>query len=89
MIARMNTQRWARVLMQLPGLIWTAAMVLCSPLSVLAQDEPKIYDARLEGYENNYTLDAGGTGLTWLLLVVLGALCIGVLFKSAKRTHLD
>ena len=48
-----------------------------------------IYDARLEGYENNVTLDAGGTGLTWLLLVVLGVLCIGVLFKSGKRTHLD
>jgi hypothetical protein len=52
-------------------------------------DEKKIYDARLEGYENNYTLDSGGTGLTWLLLVVLGAICIGVLFKSGSRTHLD
>lgn len=52
-------------------------------------DETKIYDARLEGYENSYTLDSGGTGLTWLLLVVLGAICIGVMFKSGNRSHLD
>jgi hypothetical protein len=64
--------------------------VLSSPLLALAQDEEtKIYDARLEGYGGNMTLDAGGSGLTWLLLIVLAALCLGVLFKSSGRSHLD
>ena len=69
--------------------LFAVAMVLLLPLVTFAQDASKIYDARLEGYDNNFTLDSGGTGLTWLLLVVLGALCIGVLFKNAHRTHLD
>ena len=71
---------------------WGVAVltVLSSPLVAMAQDEEsKIYDARLEGYGSNVTLDAGGSGLTWLLLVVLAALCLGVLFKTAGRSHLD
>ncbi len=71
---------------------WGVAVltVLSSPLVALAQDEEsKIYDARLEGYANNVTLDAGGSGLTWLLLVVLAVLCLGVMFKTAGRSHLD
>jgi len=71
---------------------WGVALltVLSSPLLALAQDEEtKIYDARLEGYGGNMTLDSGGSGLTWLLLIVLAALCLGVLFKSSGRSHLD
>jgi cytochrome c-type biogenesis protein CcmH/NrfF len=57
---------------------------------LLAQDaEDKIYDARLEGYGTNVTLENSSTALMWLLLVVLGAICVGVMFKNAKRTHLD
>ena len=33
--------------------------------------------------------DASGTALTWLLLVVLGGICVGVMFMNSKRTHLD
>jgi hypothetical protein len=84
MIDRMKHRLFGRLSACLVFVIVTLLM----PMLALA-DEKKIYDARLEGYENNVTLDAGGTGLTWLLLVVLGALCIGVLFKSGKRTHLD
>jgi hypothetical protein len=71
---------------------WSAALlsVLSAPAAALAQDDEKpIYDARLEGYEGSMTLDSGGTGLTWLLLMVLAALCLGVLFKNAGRSHLD
>jgi hypothetical protein len=64
--------------------------VLSAPLSVrAAEDAPEVYDARLQGYTNNMQLDAGSTALTWLLLIALGILCLGVLFKDAKRTHLD
>ena len=72
---------------------WGVAVltVLSSPLVAMALDEEStIYDARLEGYaDKSYTLDAGGSGLTWLLLVVLAALCLGVMFKTAGRSHLD
>ena len=33
--------------------------------------------------------EPGSVALTYLLLMVLGVLGIGVLFKSARRTHLD
>jgi len=71
---------------------WTAVALSLGglPARVLAQDgEKPIYDARLQGYEGNLTLDAGSNGLTWLLLIVLAALCLGVMFKSSGRTHLD
>jgi len=62
---------------------------IVSPGAALAQDEEKIYDARLEGYPGNVTLESRSTALMWLLLVVLAALCVGVMFKNARRTHLD
>jgi hypothetical protein len=70
---------------------WSVAAIslLWAPVLALAQDESKVYDARLEGYEGNLTLSGGGSGLLWLLLIVMGVLCIGVLFKSSGRTHLD
>ena len=68
----------------------TLLTLLNWPMLALAQDdETKIYDARLEGYGSNVTLDSGGSGLTWLLLIVLAALCLGVLFKTSGRSHLD
>jgi hypothetical protein len=63
--------------------------VLSTPLNVLAEDAPEVYDARLQGYAQNVQLDSGSTALTWLLLIALGVLCLGVLFKDAKRSHLD
>ena len=64
-------------------------LVLSTPLRVLADEAPEVYDARLQGYKDNVQLDSGSTALTWLLLIALGVLCLGVLFKDAKRSHLD
>ena len=70
--------------------ICAVVAVLASPLSALADDpEDKVYDARLEGYGTNLTLPSSSTALMWLLLFVLAAMCVGVMFKNAKRTHLD
>jgi hypothetical protein len=71
------------------ALMTLAIWLFSSPSSALAQDEKKVVDARLEGYPQNVTLDGGSTALTWILLLALTALCVGVLFKSANRTHLD
>jgi hypothetical protein len=68
----------------------SAGFILFTPLLALAQDEEgEKYDARLEGYGPSATLDSSATALMWLLLIVLAALCVGVMFKNARRTHLD
>ena len=68
---------------------------LMTPIMTLASsssdEEQSPVDARLLGYQTGSGAlnNAGGTALTWLLLFVLGAICVGVLFMNPKRTHLD
>jgi hypothetical protein len=65
-----------------------AAAVL--PAAALAQDEAPKNDARLEGYEARVQFESGdSTALMWLLLVFLAMVLMGVMFKNAKRSHLD
>jgi hypothetical protein len=81
----MNTMK-----QKLLTMLYALAGVLLCPAALWAQDEEsKIYDARLEGYNTNVTLENSSTALMWLLLFVLAAMCVGVMFKNAKRTHLD
>jgi hypothetical protein len=77
-----------------PGrVLATAVLILAlSPVSALAQrgqEDREFVDARYEGYANSVTLPPAGVGLTWVAMIVLGALCVGGLFKDAKRSHLD
>jgi len=69
------------------------AVTLAMPMLALADSAtPKdVVDWRLEGYgdKGNFTLDGSSTSVTWLLLVGLGIVCLGVFFKNARRTHLD
>src|SRR4051812_28437637 len=75
----------------------TVIPVLMSPAMALARqykEEKEILDGRLEGYAKNgqpfsVTVEGGSTGLTWVLLIFLAAICVSVMFKNAKRTHLD
>ncbi len=52
------------------------------------QEEGEL-DARLEGFPSKVVLEGGGNALTYLLLVALSGICVGVMFMSSKRTHLD
>jgi hypothetical protein len=76
-------------------LMWTYGLIglLVMPALALAQrrgePEEEIYDARLLGYEQRVALEDSSTALTWLLLIFLAVLALGVLFKDARRTHLD
>ena len=63
--------------------------ILFTPVMALAQEESKMYDARLEGYARGVTLEGGSTALLWLLLIVLCAIVVGVMMKNANRSHLD
>lgn len=68
------------------SLAWLAA--LAGPLAASAQEIDVPHDARLEGYPTPMLLE-GGIAMTWVLFIVLGVLCVSVLFKNAKRSHLD
>ncbi|MGD1278671.1 MAG: hypothetical protein ABR964_15775 [Tepidisphaeraceae bacterium] len=62
--------------------------VAATPLAALA-DEKQPYDGRLEGYGRSVTLDSSSGSLLWLLLIGLAIVILSVLFKNARRTHLD
>jgi hypothetical protein len=78
---------------RLYGWFCALAVVLMSPAMTLArqyQEEREIVDARLEGYDKvNVSLAPSGTALMWLLLIFLTAVTVAVMFKDAKRSHLD
>jgi hypothetical protein len=59
------------------------------PITALADDNSKSYDGRLDDYNKNVTLDNGGTALTYFVWVGLGLVGLIVMFKDAKRSHLD
>ena len=61
-----------------------------------AQDDDEVRpDARLEGFRDaegklvKAVLPESGMGGTWAVFVMMGVLCVGVMFKNGKRTHLD
>jgi hypothetical protein len=67
-------------------------VVLMSPALTFArhyEEEREIIDARLEGYQGLVSLPASGTALLWLLLLFLAGVTVAVMFKDAKRSHLD
>lgn len=75
-------------LMRWPAMLAGFWSLAATPLAALA-DEKQPYDGRLEGYGRSVTLDAGSASLLWLLLIGLAIVIMGVMFKNARRTHLD
>ena len=72
--------------------LFIGGAVALSPATALARSDDESQptgDARLEGYQGGAKLDISSTALTWLLLIVLGAACVGVMFINPKRSHLD
>jgi hypothetical protein len=60
-----------------------------TPAVALAQEEEVPRDARLEGYPTKVHLENDSPALSYIFLIFLGALALGVMFKNARRTHLD
>jgi hypothetical protein len=83
---------WKKLKMTLIGGA-AALATLLTPAASFARpnefSEKEVYDARLEVYPKNVTLDAGSTALLYFLLLVLAGLSLGVMFKNANRSHLD
>jgi hypothetical protein len=63
-------------------------VLLAAPAAAWADDAPVI-DGRMEGFKEGIMASPGSTVITWLLLVGIGIVTIGVMFMSAKRSHLD
>ena len=77
----------------LAAALLAVSFAVCTPHSSYAKpddsDPDSHYDGRVMGYDPDVELKSGGNGFSWLLVVFMGALCVGVIFKDAKRSHLD
>jgi hypothetical protein len=64
-------------------------LVFSAVSSAKGEESPEL-EARYEGYKEGVRLESpGSTAPYWLLLAGLGVVALIVLFKDAKRSHLD
>ena len=63
------------------------ATMLIAPAAALADEAQS--DARWMGYNQTVAPPPASTSLQWLALVGLGVVGLGLMFMSAKRSHLD
>jgi hypothetical protein len=74
---------------------WLACLVLGIGVMLVpvgaraADDDEERIEARIQMYPKSVTTEKGSTALTWMLLFFLAIICVSVMFKNAKRTHLD
>jgi hypothetical protein len=72
------------------SVVFVLLMLGAAPMSAMADDsKPETYDGRLDDYNRQVTLQGGSTALTYFIWVGLGVAAVIVMFKDAKRTHLD
>ena len=80
--------------------VWCAALcllvgMLAAPGGAVAQEPDPDLDARLQGYVDRkggptkVEVAKNSTATTWLMFLFFAAIGMAVLFKNAKRTHLD
>ncbi len=63
-----------------------------APSAALArqqEDDKEIFDARYESYPVEVNVKSPGSAGAYFLLALLGVLSVGVMFKDARRSHLD
>jgi hypothetical protein len=71
------------------------SLIACSTPSALATagpgkiDDDAHYDARMQGYDPDVELPSTSGGLCWFMLICFSVVCVSVIFKDAKRSHLD
>jgi hypothetical protein len=86
---KLFARRATRAVLAAALLLGPAGMMTSPALARDQEKEHEVYDARLEGYKEDVTLPLSATGLSWVLLVIFGAVALVGLFKDAKRSHLD
>ncbi len=70
-------------------LVAAVAALFYGPAFALAQEEDVKLPAQLIGYEKKVIVPDASMTLMWGVFILLAAICIAVLFKDAKRSHLD
>jgi hypothetical protein len=80
-----------RVRKTIAGMVLGLTLIAANPHAARADDEnTEHYDARVQGYTTpDVELKSSGTGGAWVMLILLGVVCVSVIFKDAKRSHLD
>jgi hypothetical protein len=79
----------------LAGFVLAVSLIACSTPSALATagagkiDDDAHYDARVQGYDPDVELPSNSGGFCWFMLICFGVVCVSVIFKDAKRSHLD
>src|SRR5215213_3434291 len=73
------------------AIVSALAIVYLMPVAAAraADEDVSPVDARLENYPTRVGVGPGGTAFAWVSCLVLAALCVGVMLKSANRAHLD
>jgi len=68
-----------------------SVVVLATPVLALAkgEEEEVTQNARYLGYRTSVLVDNRSMAVVWLILIGLIVLGLIVMFKNAKRTHLD
>jgi hypothetical protein len=66
-----------------------ALLFSIAPAAALAQDDEVKLDGKILGYPPNASLGEGSTALSWILLIALMIIVLGVMKMDAKRSHLD
>jgi hypothetical protein len=82
---RRSKRRFAALYLTVLALV---GPVLLPAGTARADDSTAKNDARLEGYARKVAID-GSTAPSYLLLTGLGIVGLAVMFKDAKRSHLD
>lgn len=81
-----------RVTARLAAAAIGVSALACGPGHALASnnsDEDEHFDARVQGYDPTAEVKGASGALQWMMLISAAVVCVGVLFKDAKRTHLD
>ncbi len=73
------------------GLLVALSVLVSSPhtASATSDEDADHYDARIQGYDPKVESMSWGSSGCWVMMVLFGAVAIGVLFKDGKRSHLD
>ena len=80
------------MLSRLKVILWVAVLtpaILGAPAVARADDSDVPVDARFQGYNAKVAPQPGSVATTWLCLIGLGVVGMGVMFINSRRSHLD
>ena len=75
------------------GAVLATSLIFAAPHTASAIpnkiDDDAHYDGRVQNFDPDVELPSSSNGMTWFLVLAMGFVCVSVIFKDAKRSHLD